>query len=301
MRILNILDLNKSSFGGDKILQFVTDAEGFLHTGTLIQDPTGSVFGLSHIDNKLRVTSTSYTYDIAAGRIPDHSSFFKFGINPDIGTSEETIWTEGGLYDWNSIDAAAGIVKVSSSSNNDASGSTGALTCRIYGLSTVGLDQNELINLTGQTPVNSILEYSRVNRIIVESAGSNNKNVGKIYAGTGNVAVGVPDIKWAVVDVGRNQTLMSVYTVPSNVNLYITQFLVSSNSNKGNEVDMYFRPPGKVFQIKNLNYLFSNSISYKFDFPLLLESGTDIDCRAVGTATGASISFSFEGWYESVT
>jgi hypothetical protein len=30
----------------------------------------------------------------------------------------------------------------------------------------------------------------------------------------------------------------------------------------------------------------------------MLASGTDIDMRAIGTATGAGIAGSFEGWYE---
>ena len=341
------------------------------------------------------------------------TALYKFGSNPDVGTSEETIWTEGGLYNWVAIDTSAGIVKISSSSTSDggvnqvetqtivgtdtvsgdlqviitsailatspdtllvaidsadtsdevaakiiarldtttvitdfysvggtdssftltaltkasddttlnieiavgtSSGvtpdttsvnttagvaATGALTCTIYGLSsTDSTEINETITLNGQTAINSTLSYYRVNRIICNTAGSGLVNAGVIYVGTGDVTAGVPAVKWAAVAVGNNQTLMSVYTVPINKTFYLTSFNVSTNSNKGNMVNMYHRPLGELFQIKNRSFLFSTNLRHVYEFPLMLPGGTDIDCRAIGVATGAGIAFTFEGWLE---
>ena len=262
-------------------------------------DEAGAAYGVKHIINKPQVVASPYTYEIAEGNVSGHSALYKFGSNPDVGTSEETIWQEGGLYPWASVDAAAGIVKVSSSSNTDAVGQTGALTCTIYGLnSSTGLVQNETVTLTGQTAVNSTLEYSRVNRIICNTAGTGLANAGIIYVGTGTITTGKPAVVWSSVAIGKNQTLQSIWTVPTGKTFYMTSFTVSTNSNKGNIINIYFRPTGELFQIKANAYLFSTAFIHIFEFPLMLASGTDIDCRAIGKATGAGMAVSFEGWYE---
>lgn len=255
---------------------------------------------LKQIDGKLRTSSMPYTYDIAEGNISDHFSIYKFGGNPDVGTSEETIWYQGGVYDWDAVDAAAGIVTVSSSDVDDVAGiGSGAWTCTIYGLSsTDSTTISETVSLDGRNAVNSTLEYYRVNRIIVNTAGTSEANEGIIYVGTGTVSTGVPAVIWSTVAEGKNQTLQSIWTVPKGKTLYMTSFTVSTNSNKGNVINIYFRPPNQLFQIKANAYLFSTALVHQFEFPLMLSEGTDIDCRAVGTATGAGIALSFEAWYE---
>jgi hypothetical protein len=251
MNIPNITDLSR-------LLQIIEDGGSIPMS---IVDESGDRYGIKHIDNKMRVSSMPYTYDIAEGNIVGHSALYKFGSNPDVGTSEETIWQEGGLYPWASVDAAAGIVKVSSSSNTDAVGQTGALTCTIYGLnSSTGLVQNETVTLTGQTAVNSTLEYSRVNRIICNTAGTGLANAGIIYVGTGTITTGKPAVVWSSVAVGKNQTLQSIWTVPTGKTFYMTSFSVSTNSNKGNIINIYFKPPGELFQIKANAYLFSTTL-----------------------------------------
>lgn len=263
-----------------------------------LQDENGVAYGVAQLGNKPRVVTTPYGYQLVDGGISGHSVLYKFGSNPDVGTSSETIWTEGGLYDWAGVDAAAGIVTISSTSAQDAAGGTGALTCTIYGLSTLGAEQNETVILTGQTPVNSTLQYSRVNRIIVNTAGTNLANVGKIYVGTGVVAAGVPAVKWAVVEAGLNQTLMSLWTVPTGKNLYVTSALVTTNGNKGAVINFFVRPSGGLFLIKTRIYTFSNPITLNFENPFFVPGGSDIDVRATATATGASFGVTFSGWYE---
>jgi len=252
------------------------------------------------INGKLRTSSVPYTYDIVEGNIAGHSSLFKFGSNPDVGTSEETIWQSGGLYPWAAVDLAAGIVKISSTDVDDThTTGTGVRTVTIYGLSSVDSTEiNETVSLTGQTPVNSTLSYYRVNRMICNTAGTTMANEGIIYVGTGAVSSGVPAVKWSTVAVGKNQTLQSIWTVPAGKMLFVTSFFASTNSNKGTIINIYVRPPSELFQIKANVYLFSTAIAKSFDFPLVLQAGTDIDCRAIGTASSGGIQFSFEGWTE---
>lgn len=236
--------------------------------------------------------------EIAAGFHNGYTPVNKFGANPDVGTTMETIWTCGGLYDWAGVDAAAGIVKLSSGSADDTSAGTGARTVTIYGLSTAGVEQSESMTLNGQTGVNSVKSYSRVNRIIVNTAGSGGVNAGIIYIGTGTITTGVPAVVWACIDPEMNQTLMAVYTVPAGKTFYMTRVVLSTNSNKGAELYLFVRPSGEIFQVKDASFTFSDTYEMTFDFPLKFEAGCDVDIRAKASAVGASFGARVSGWIE---
>jgi hypothetical protein len=89
--------------------------------GSLVQlsDENGNGIPLKLADNKIRVSSMPYTYDIAEGNVTGHSFEYKFGSNPAVGTGEESVWSEDGLYNWAGVDAAPGVVKISSSDVDD--------------------------------------------------------------------------------------------------------------------------------------------------------------------------------------
>jgi len=265
-----------------------------------LYDDSDVAYGVKHVDNKPRVSSTPYYVDIAEGNVAGHSALFKFGDNPSVGTSYETIWSEGGLYPWVAVDAAAGIVTISSSSTNDvATTGTGAWTATIYGLnSATGAEQNETLSLNGQNAVSSNLSYSRVNRIIVNTAGTLLWNDGIIYVGTGAVGAGKPAVVWALVDATANQTLMALWTVPTGKTLYLTSGSAATSSNKGAEINIFIRPPGELFQIKYRTHIFSGDYQFKFEFPLPIQSMSDIEVRAKAVAVGGDVSATFEGWYE---
>ena len=269
---------------------------------TQFVDEAGTPYGVKHIGNKPRVSATPYYVDIAEGNVPDHQAAYKFGNNDAVGTTQESIWNEGGLYPWVAIDAAAGQVTVSSDSAQDAAAGTGAATVQIYGISSAdGTDQNEIITLTGQTPVTSTLSYSRVFRMICRTAGSASttlENAGTIYAGTGTVTNGKPLIVWALVSPARNQTLQAVWTVPAGKTFYMTDALFSVAGSKGAEGVMMVRPPGEMFQVKFLAHHAGGVDYIPFSFPLMFTAGTDIDMRATAVANGTDIGATFSGWYE---
>src|SRR6056300_692682 len=159
-------------------------------------------------------TTEPFELQVARGQIYEHKSIFKFGNNPLVGNSIETIWSEGGLYSYLS---AATVLKVSSSNTADAAAGTGARTVELFGLDADYNEINETVTLNGQTAVNTIKEYLRINRMIIRSAGTGGQNAGIIYAGTGTVTTGVPANKYATINgiQGSNQSLMSLWTIPS--------------------------------------------------------------------------------------
>ena len=264
-----------------------------------LMDENGSPYGIKQINNKPRVVSSQYFTQISEGAVPGHNAVFKFGENSDVGTSEETIWKEGGFYPWDAVDAAEGIVTLSSSSTLDVNTTgTGAWTATIYGLSTGGIEQNETLNLNGQNAVNSTLEYSRVNRIIVNTAGTGNANAGIVYVGTGTITTGKPAVVWASAAAGLNQTLQAVWTVPTGKTFFMTSAEFSVSGARGGQASIYVRPPGELFQIKYRSHLAGGPTFVPFNFALVYASGTDIEMRASAGQAGSEVGGTFSGWEE---
>lgn len=218
---------------------------------------------------------------VSRGQISYHKTLFKYGSNTDIDDSLETIWSAGGLY---AYPAAATVMKVSSSSADDAAAGTGARTIQVYGLDANYNEITETVTLNGQTEVNTTNSYLRVFRAFVINAGSGGTAAGTIYIGTGTVTLGVPATIYAEIPVGANQTLMAVWTVPANYTAYITRGSLSGASNNAAHSllgKLCFRPLGGVMRTAAEVTLNNGFVPFDFEFPLALPEKTDIETRAI--------------------
>lgn len=233
-----------------------------------------------------------FELQVSRGQVAYHKVIFKFGFNPDIDNSMETVWAEGGLY---SYLAAASVLKVSSSNTNDTSNGTGARTVEISGLDANYNEISETVTLSGQTAVDTTKEYLRVFRGIVRTAGSGGQNAGVIYAGTGTVTSGVPANKYLTIAAGDNQTLMALWTVPADYTAYVTQVditVATTQNNKYCTASLVARPLGQVFQVKDKFVKAESSHHQEYQFPLRFEEKTDLEVRAIGDSSGADIAIS---------
>ena len=84
------------------------------------------------------------------------------------------------------------IMSVSSSSNNDALGGSGAQVISIGGIDRYQEIRSETIKLNGQTEVKTQFEYTNILNVEVVETGSSGANEGVIYVGSGTVTAGVP-------------------------------------------------------------------------------------------------------------
>jgi len=235
-----------------------------------------------------------FELQVSRGQIAFHKTNFKFGFNQDIDNSLETIWAEGGLYNYLS---SASVLKVSSSSTDDDEGGTGAETVQLYGLDADYNEINETVTLDGQTAVNTTNEYLRINRMVVRSAGSNGTNAGVIYAGTGTVTAGVPVNKYATVVAGDGQTLMALWTVPAGYTAYLYQSHITAactTSNKLLTATIVARPYGEVFQVKDKFgiQVDGGNINQVYRFPLKFTEKTDIEVRAISDSGSGNVEVS---------
>jgi len=237
-------------------------------------------------------TTEPFELQVARGQIAYHETQFKFGFNPDIDDSLETIWAEGGLYSYLS---SATVLKISSSSANDTSAGTGARTITISGLDANYDEISESVTLNGQTAVNTTQSFLRVFRIIVSTAGSGGQNAGVIYAGTGTVTSGVPANKYGTIAVGDNQTLMCFWTVPRGYTAFLYQIDISMNTevaNKFGTVSLVARPNGGVFNVKDKFALSQDIIHQEFRHPIKFEEKTDLEVRAIASSSNANLAVS---------
>jgi len=248
---------------------------------------------MAQVSSISRVGTTEPFYlQVARNQISFHKSNFKFGFNPDVDDSLETVWAQGGLYSYLS---SASVLKVSSSSTADTSAGTGARTVELSGLDTNYDEISETVTLNGQTAVNTTNEFLRINRIVVRSAGSGGQNAGVIYAGTGTVTTGVPANKYATIAIGDNQTVMALWTVPRGYTAYLLQTditVATTQNNKYCTVHLVARPNGEVFQIKDKFVKAESSVHQAYTIPLNFEEKTDIEVRAIGDSAGADIAIS---------
>jgi hypothetical protein len=240
----------------------------------------------------------AFELQVARGMITGHKSLFKFGNNPDVNGSLETVWSHSTLYVY---PTTATTMTVSSTSANDTAADVGARTVLVAGLDQNYNEVSEVVTLNGQTPVTTTLTFIRVFRAYVVTAGASNTAAGTIYIGDGVVTAGVPAIVYAEIPLGENQTLMALWTVPANYTLYIYRGTFTAASNNASQYILgkfMVRPFGGVFRNAADVTANSNVIAYDFEIPLAVGEKSDIEARVIAlSGSNFFTTASFEGVY----
>ena len=240
-------------------------------------------------------TTEPFGLQISREQIAYHKHIFKFGFNADVDNSDETIWSQGGLYSYLS---SATTLYISSSSTADDAAGTGARTATVSGLDASWDEVSVTVDLDGQNGVQlgSASNWIRVNRITVDTAGSGGQNAGVIYVGDeASPTSGVPSNKYATVAIGDNQTLMALWTVPRGYTAFVDQLDITANTevvNKYVTVDFLARPSGGVFNVADRYTLARDTITQKFTYPRKFEEKTDLEVRAISSSSAANVAVS---------
>jgi hypothetical protein len=238
-----------------------------------------------------------FEVNLARGGLIAHKALFKFGFNGDINGTEETIWSRGGLYVYPTV---AEVNTVSSTSANDTAEGTGARTVSIFGLDANYNEISETVSLNGQTPVNTVNAYLRINRMFVATAGSGNAAAGTIAAGTGTVTSGVPAVCYAEISNSDNQTLMAVWTVPAGYTAYIYKGTLSNGTTSGSQfvtARLCFKPFGGVIRTAAKVAIHNQFVDFDFGIPVVLPEKTDIEARAFSSSNNNAVSATFTVMY----
>lgn len=220
-----------------------------------------------------------YGIQVHEGQWKGEKPLFKFGLNQAVGTGNETIWEQGGVY---SYLTSASTLKVSSSSAADDSAGTGVRTVEVFGLDANYNEVSETVTMDGQTGVDTTTEFLRVYRVVARSAGTGGTNAGDIYLGSGSISSGVPANKYAKILAGEGQTLMALWTVPAGYTAYIMKATFSSGTtatNKYAEVRLKVRPENEVFQTKTALTINQAMYSIEYDVPIKVTEKSDIEVQ----------------------
>ena len=236
-----------------------------------------------------------FSLQVARGLIPGHSAITVFGYNPDVDTSEESVWPNGGTVPH---PTAASVLKVSSTDAADASPSgTGARTVLITGLNGNFNEVSETIVLNGQTAVNTVNSYLYVNGLTVTSVGSGGANAGDINVGTGTVTAGVPAVLYDMIAIGYNNRTTGHYCVPAGYTAFLVHGLFTAGQASGSTSVtgklLVHSPDDNIVRVGAITTLNNGVVQYMFNYPTAIPEKSCVGATAIGSANNNSVSSMF--------
>jgi hypothetical protein len=237
----------------------------------------------------------NFSLQVARGLIPGHSAITVFGYNPDVDTSEESVWPNGGTVPH---PTAASVLKVSSTDAADANPSgTGARTVLITGLNGSFNEVSETIVLNGQTAVNTVNSYLYVNGLTVTSVGSGGANAGEINVGTGTVTAGVPAVLYDIIAIGYNNRTTGHYCVPAGYTAFLVHGLFTAGQASGSTSItgklLVHSPDDNIVRVGAITTLNNGVVQYMFNYPTAIPEKSCIGATAIGSANNNSVSSMF--------
>lgn len=234
-----------------------------------------------------------FELQVSRGQIQGHRNVTVFGFNPDVDTTQVSVWPLPSLI---TFPAVAIQMTVSSTSANDTSAGTGARTVVVQGLDANYNEVTETVTMNGQTAVTMTAALLRVNYAYVATAGSGNSAAGDIYIGTGTVTAGVPATTYDIIKFDYNNTTTGSYTVPAGYTAYVSQGLFSSGQAGGsNQVQgrLLTRGTNNIRMTAALTSLNNGVANYVFEYPLAVPEKTTIEATAIGSSNNNACSSMF--------
>jgi hypothetical protein len=230
-------------------------------------------------------------FAIAKGDVTGHSLMLKFGRNPDIDQTEETIWEGGGTY---TFDATAQSLEIVSSDANDTSAGTGARTVTLIGQDANNVEQTVTVTMNGTSAVAISGTWLRVYRCSVATAGT-----GAVNAGILTVRLASAGATRLVVGAGNGQTLMAVYTIPAGKTGYMVRYYASLNTATPTtpaamDVKLFTRPSGGVINLKHQQSCVAGVLDHTFPAPFRITEKTDVYMNASTSANNSDVCGGFD-------
>jgi len=185
-----------------------------------------------------------HTLDLARGVVRDKMSFIFIGRNPNVTSSDQDVWTNGGDYNFL---AGATILEIASNNIEDGITGLGARTVVIEGVDAGVNLITETISLVGNgISIGTTNSFLRVTKAFVDDAGtyrgSNFNDLNIQVSGSGPILGvingGFGTINTASYGIGETQLGLSV--VPAGKTLYIREIAINIGGNKEGDVSLYF-------------------------------------------------------------
>lgn len=241
-------------------------------------------------------TTEPFELQVSRGQITGHSVIHVFGHNPDVDDgTEATVWPVSGSLLGHPVSPT--IMKISSSSANDAAAGTGARTVRILGINGTGGYTEEIVTLNGQTAVNTVNTYDAIESMTVLTVGSGGANAGIIYAGTGTVTSGVPAVPYSAIGIGDNLSLVGHWTCPEGHTGYLVHGKITTGTTNANQYivgRLKLRGVDEITRTAAIVTLSEGTAWYDFTYPIKISAGECITATAEGNGNNNDVSSYFQ-------
>lgn len=227
-----------------------------------------------------------FELQVARGQIMGHSSVIIFGYNPDLDTSEESVWPDGGLVPHPTV---ASVLSIASASASDDSAGVGARTVYIQGLDGSYNTVSETVTLDGTNAVSTTNSYLYVNQFTVTSVGSTGHNVGEITAKVGATL-------YDLIAATYNNRTTAHYCVPAGYTGYIVQGLFSAGQASGSTAVTGFlkqHGPDGILRVGAVTTVNNSAADYVFEVPYMVPEKNCVGASAIGSAANNAISAYF--------
>lgn len=274
------------------------------HPATKLIDESGNAYGVKHVNNKPRVSSMPYTYDISEGNVANHSVWQKIGYR-EASTSgtEVTVSPQLSAAEYVFPTGVKTMTIVSNSDNDDGDPvGTGARTVTVYYLNGSYEEKSVTVTMNGQTSVQIGTDVFRIQNVRVASVGDLNATAGILTIASGGVTYGY-------VRAGKTRARQCIWTVPYGKCLYVTSIAFSA-SNMGStkyarfttkatfddKSGLVLRP--EFFLPFNEVGLMNSSYFRELNPPTKLPATTDLKVTCATNDTGTVITTTLRGWTE---
>jgi hypothetical protein len=218
-------------------------------------------------------TSEPFELQISRGQIAYHERVHKFGFNPLINDTEETIWDVGGTYVYPSSALAMTVTSVSGVTDS-------GVVVTVQGLDGSYAEVSETVTLNASGTATTTQTFLRVFRAFI--SGSD--------APSGTINITNSSTTYARITAGDNQTLMTVWTVPAGYTAYLFQkdtTCLTEANNKFGTIRLIAREPGGVFRTKDKYAVQNGHTEIAYTTPLPFPEKTDLEVRAVASSSNA--------------
>ena len=247
---------------------------------------------------------SNFLLQIIRGTVPGYEGIVVSGLNEDIDTSFEDIWSGGGIYMWPQISST---LEAISTNAGDTAAGAGARTVLVEGLDDDFDEISEGITMNGlAASLATTQTFRRVNNIQVATAGT--------YGGT-NVGGNFGDITVRISGGGATQGIITAatpplmmgqghlgrFTVPRAKRLFLTDLSVAVDDQNSADFAFIQRPNAQVVVapmsspiVGFLHVAITNSDQFPFQVlgpPEGLPGRTDFWIAARGGSVNARVSF----------
>ena len=220
-------------------------------------------------------TCEPFELQVSRGQITAHYRVHKFGFNPLINDSEETIWDVGGIYAYPS--SAVKMTATSTDSANDD-----GVQVTIQGLDANYNQISETITLDGSGTAETNGFFLRVFRAFIEGS----------QAPSGTINITNSSTTYARITLGDNQTLMCVWTVPAGYTAYLFQkdiTCLTEANNKFGTIRLVSKKSDGVFRTHDKISVQNDHAEITYSTPIPFTEKTDIEVRAIGSSSNSAL------------